>query len=231
MSSSVQQDEFQSEEENDDLEKQMESSDEEFENSIEQDYIICRDPSKRKPLSSVLALVGSFYQNEPRFMKLRMRPLVIRIHKYKMDTETHDYCLSQLELFHIFKDEDERKKCEDDIEFCYDTYMSNQKDINYVKSKSMPFMNYVEEAMEEAREIMQNNIGETLDPENEKLQNDCELEGVEDTEAFVAFEYGKEEGDKDSVPADKMFKRVEVKEIEILSQWSRTLDSLSTPAL
>ena len=62
-----------------------------------------------------------------------------------MDTETHDYCLSQLELFYIFKDEDERKKCEDDIEFCYDTYMNNQEDINYVKRKSMPFMNYVEE--------------------------------------------------------------------------------------
>ena len=225
LSSSVKLDEFQSEEENDDLEIQMESSDEEFENSIEQDYIICRDPSKRKPLSSVLALVGSFYQNEPRFMKLRMKPLVIRIHKYKMDTETHDYCLSQLELFYIFKDEDERKKCEDDIEFCYDTYMNNQEDINYVKRKSMPFMNYVEEAMEEARDIMHNDIGNLLDPENEKLEADCEHEGVEDTETFVAFEHGGEESDKDSLPADKMFKRVEINEVEILSQMTRDLDN------
>ena len=210
LSSSTDREEFQSNDENDDLELESESADESFENSIEQDFVICRDPRKRRPRDSVLALEGTFYQNEPRFMKLRSKPLVIRIHKYKMDTETHDYCLSQLELFYIFKDEDERKKCEEDIEFCYDTYMSNQEDINYVKRKSMPFMNYVEEAMDEARDIMHNVIGETLDPENEKLEADCEHEGVEDTETFVAFEHGGEESDKDSLPADKMFKRVEI---------------------
>ena len=225
MSASIKGEETQSEEETENIEETSESSNDNFENSIEQNFIINRDPAKRVPLRSVLKLEGKFYQNEPRFMKLRKTPLVIRFHKFKMDTDTHDYCLSQLELFYIFRDENERKKCEEDIEFCYDTFMRNRADINYVQKKSMPFMNYVEEAMEEAQEIMRNNIGDTLDPENEKLQEDCDNEGNEETDTFVAFEYGKEESDKDNLPAEKMFKRIEINEFEILSQLTRDLDN------
>ena len=208
-----------------DIEVSSETTNEKLENCIEQDFIICRDPNKRKPLQTVMSLEGTFYQGEPRHMRLRMTPLVIRIHKFKMDTETHDYCLSELELFHIFEDEMERKKCEEDIEFCYDTYMANQKDIMYVKKKSMPFMNAVEEAMETAQEIMHNDIGDILDPENEKDEGDLDLEGVEETENFIAFDYDKEPSDKDSLPAEKMFKRVEVSHIEILNKLTRDLDN------
>ena len=123
LSASVKhEDEFQSDNELEDTESNSEAAEEMFENSIEQDFIINRDPTKRKPLNSVITLEGTFYQGEPRFMKLRKTPLVIRIHKFKMDTETHDYCLSELELFYIFNDEKERKKCEEDIEFCYNSH-------------------------------------------------------------------------------------------------------------
>ena len=172
-----------------------------------------------------MALKGTFYQGEPRYMRLRGTPLVIRIHKFKMDTETHDFCLSELELFYIFEDQKERMKCEEDIEFCYNTYMANQKDIMYVKKKAMPFMTNVEEAMETAQEIMHNDIGDVLDPEHEQDQDDLDLEGVEETDNFIAFDYDKEPNENDSLPAEKMFKRVEVNQIEILSKLTRDLDN------
>ena len=172
-----------------------------------------------------MALKGTFYQGEPRYMRLRGTPLVIRIHKFKMDTETHDFCLSELELFYIFEDQKERMKCEEDIEFCYNTYMANQKDIMYVKKKAMPFMTDVEEAMETAQEIMHNDIGDILVAEHKKDQDDLDLEGVEETENFIAFDYDKEPNENDSLPAEKMFKRVEVNQIEILSKLTRDLDN------
>ena len=35
----------------------------------------------------------------------------------------------------------------------------------------MPFMNYVEDSMETAQEIVSNDIGDVLDPENEKYND------------------------------------------------------------
>ena len=122
------------------------------------------------------------------------------------DTETHDFCYSQLELYYIFKDEVERKRCEEDITFCYNTYMDNQGDINYVKRKAMPFMNYVEDAMETAKEIMTNDIGDILDPENEVAKDDDEAEGLKEPDSFVAFDYDKEP--EDSLPPAQLFKRI-----------------------
>ena len=217
-----QEEELQSDEENEELETKLEAFEDNFENSIHQDFIIARDASKRKKLETIIALEGSFYTGEPRFMKLRKKPLVIRIHKFKMDTETHDFCYSQLELYYIFKDEVERKRCEEDVQFCYQTYMDNQEDINYMKRKAMPYMNYVEDAMETAQEIVNNDIGDVLDPENEKDNEDAQVEGFQEPDSFVAFDYDKEP--QDSLPNEQLFKRIEVKEFEILSQKTRELD-------
>ena len=206
VSRTKEEDDSQSDDEKEELETKSEALEDNFENSIHQNFIIARDPSKRKQLETVIALEGSFYTGEPRFMKLRKKPLVIRTHKFKMDTETHDFCYSQLELYYIFKDEVERKRCEEDITFCYNTYMDNQGDINYVKRKAMPFMNYVEDAMETAKEIMTNDIGDILDPENEVAKDDDEAEGLKEPDSFVAFDYDKEP--EDSLPPAQLFKRI-----------------------
>ena len=215
-------DDSQSDEEKEELETNSDALEDNFENSIHQDFIIARDPNKRKPLETVMALEGSFYTGEPRFMKLRKKPLVIRVHKFKIDTETHDFCFSQLELFYIFKDEDEKLKCEQDVSFCYKVYMENQEDINYVKRKAMPYMNYVEDAMETAHEIVNNEIGDELDPELEKANEDDEAEGVKEPDSFVAFDYDQEP--QDSLPPAQLFKRIEVNELDVLSQKTRELD-------
>ena len=222
VSKTKQEDDSQSDDEKDELETNSEALEENFENSIHQNFIIARDPSKRKQLENVIALEGSFYTGEPRFMKLRKKPLVIRIHKFKMDTEIHDFCYSQLELYYIFKDESERKRCEEDISFCYKTYMDNKEDIDYVKRKAMPYMNYVEDAMETAQEIVNNDIGDVLDPELERDNEDAQVEGFQEPDTFVAFDYDKEP--QDSLPPAQLFKRIEVNELDVLSQKTRELD-------
>lgn len=100
--------------------------------------------------------------------------------------------------------------------------MENQDDINYVKRKAMPYMNYVEDAMETAQEIVNNEIGDELDPELEKANEDDEAEGVKEPDSFVAFDYDQEP--QDSLPPAQLFKRIEVNDFEVLSKKTQELD-------
>ena len=77
FSKTKQEDDSGSDEEKVELETDSEVLEDTFENSIHQDFIIARDPSRRKSLEKVMALEGSFYSSEPRFMKLRKQPHVI----------------------------------------------------------------------------------------------------------------------------------------------------------
>merc|ERR1712209_176515 len=119
-------------------------------------------------------------------MKLR-KPLVVRFHKFRKSTESHDYLFSELELFHVFMSEIERERCIEDFEYCLETYQNSLEDINYVRSKTMPFVNHVEDGLEKAETIYnEDNIAETLDPEAAKDNADCEDEGALDQEKFIA---------------------------------------------
>ena len=111
----------------DDLEKEDETIEESpkdgvLENKIESDFIIHLDLDKRKPLKPWVSLVGKFYRGEPKFMKLRQKRLVIRYHKFKRLDQTHEYIFSEMELYYIFKTTEERKKCQEDFDYCHKLY-------------------------------------------------------------------------------------------------------------
>ena len=194
------------------------------ENRIESDYIIHPDLDKRKPLPKYIKLVGKFYKGEPRNMRLRNKRLVIRYHKFKRLDETHEYCFSELELYFIFKDDKEREKCLNDPEYCYDFYMLNRPQIKYVKAKVMPFLNQVEEGIELADKIRDSEIGDILDPENEQGNEDAEKEGITETDEFVAFDYDKLMSETNTATNDRLFKRVEIMDMDLLMKNTRELD-------
>ena len=89
----------------------------------------------------------------------------------------------------------------------------------------MPFMHDVEEAIERAEELLnEDNIEEELDPEGAQDNAECEVEGVDDCGVFVAFDYDKHPKDKSKVKSS-LFKRVEVDEIGSLHLQTRNLDN------
>ena len=190
-------------------------------NNINQDYIICRDSKKRHHLPERIELTGEFLAAERQFMKLR-RPVVVRLHKFKKDGEPHEYYFSELELFHIFESQEEEDLCREHLDICLAVYNANIDDINYIKSKTMPFLKLVEKGQEMVNEANIDKIGEEIDPENEQLDEDCAEEDVEHTDQFVSFDY-----DKDPTPPSAptgLFKRIELGNIESLNKMTRELD-------
>ena len=223
-----------------DLKKELETSDEnqeslneegyddrllpeELENTIENDFIIHHDREKRKPLPKRIALEGEFYPGEPRYMKLR-RPLVVRYHKFKQSTESHDYLFAELELFHVFLSKKEREKCVEDFEYCLEIYNNSLEKINYVRSKTMPFLNHVEDSLEKAEQIYnKDNVSETLDPQAAQDNTECEAEGIHDQEQFVAFDFDKIE-ETYAEKSDALFKRIQLDDMDELNQKTLKLD-------
>ena len=138
-------------------------------NNIENDFIIALEPHKRDrlPSSVVCEVDGKNY-----YMK-RRKPQVIRLHKWKMETESHQYFFAELELYHVLSIE-ELKECHRSLDKCLEVYNENIEKINYVRNKTMPFMKHVEDAMEKA-EIVANidDIENALDAEGAQDNADC----------------------------------------------------------
>ena len=216
-----------SSDDNQDISEEDETDDKllpcDLDNTIEGDFIIHHDRKKRKPLPKRIALQGEFYPGEPRYMKLR-KPLVVRYHKFRKTTESHDYLFSELELFHVFLSKIERERCIDDFDYCLQTYQNNLENINYVRSKTMPFVNHVEDGLEKAENIYnEDNVAETLDPEAAQDNADCEDEGALDQEKFIAFDYDKLE-ETYAEKSDALFKRVQLDGLDELNQKTLNLD-------
>ena len=207
-----------------DEEVEVEEVDDE-DNTIHADYIIHKNKERRRPLPKQIQLVGNFNSGELTQMKLRKEPKVVRLHKFKKYSEPHEYYYAQLELYYIFRNDDERRHCEENEGICFSIYNNNIDYIKYASSKTMPFQNDVEEAIEKAEELMnEDDIEEELDPEGAQDNAECEVEGVDDCGEFIAFDYDKHPKDKSKVKSS-LFKRVEVDNIESLHQQTRNLDN------
>ena len=193
-------------------------------NTIHADYIIHMNKKRRKPLPKQIQLVGNFNSGELTQMKLKKEPKVVRLHKFKKYSEPHEYYYAQLELYYIFRNEDERRHCEENEGICLSIYNQNIEYIKYASSKTMPFLHDVEEAIERAEELMnEGDIEEELDPEGAQDNAECEVEGVDDCGEFVAFDYDKHPKDK-ATPKSSLFKRVEIDNIDSLHHQTRCLD-------
>ena len=104
-------------------------------------------------------------------MKLR-RPVVIRLHKFKKESEPHQFYFSELELFHIFESQKEEELCRENIDYCIAIYETNIDDINYVKRKTMPFLKLIEKGQELVKGANIDDVGFDLDPEHAQMEED-----------------------------------------------------------
>ena len=192
-------------------------------NTIDQDFVIALDPSKRIALPRIVELQGHFYQGEPKTMRLR-RSCAVRYHKFKRETQPHEYYFSELELYHDFHSTEEREKCQDDFNICLKIYLDHQDEINYVKSKAMPYLKATEDALELAQEISnEDDIEELLDAENAQDNADCLEDGNTDPGQFIAHDLDQLPQDDPYAPQG-LFKVVEPEETEVLNELTRQLD-------
>ena len=190
-------------------------------NLIHEDYIISRDPKLRLPLPRTLVLNGEFTAKERQFMKLR-RPVVVRLHKFKKDSEPHQFYFSELELFHIFESQKEEDLCKENLDYCLAVYQANIDDINYVKKKTMPFLKLIEKGQELVKKGNIDDVGFVLDPEHEQMDEDCAVENVEHTDKFVSLDYVKDPSPPQAPTG--LFKRIVLENIDALNKMARDLD-------
>ena len=139
---------------------------------------------ERRKLPQQLTL-RDLMPGEPIILNKRTFPRALRFFKKNYDLNPHYFYLSQLMLFHPFRDENELFP--DDPEKCEELYLKHKDDIKYRKAQLMPFLESVEEAQlifeqmkaDERRE-KEEAMGADLDPEME--QEIADLDDFEEEE-------------------------------------------------
>ena len=207
------------------LEIEEESDFEEDTNTIEDDFIIALDPAKRGTFTIPKQIEVEF--EGKKYTMRRRKPQVVRLHKWKMEVEPHNYFFAELELYHVFEDSETLEECRESLDKCLEIYNANIESINYVRRKTMPFMKHVEDQMEKAEVIAnEDDIADALDSEAAKDNADCAGEEVEETDNFVAhdIENAPKESESKNVNSDRLFKRIEIDDEETLRNKTRSLD-------
>ena len=119
---------------------------------------------------------------EPRFMRRRSRQ-VVRYHKINRTKHPHEYYYSELQLYSKFVKEKELEP--DDIDKCKRLFEKEASTIKNVKSVLMEHLESAEEGTERAQELMNSNIGDTLDPALAQENEDLAGMGFEEDPDFV----------------------------------------------
>ena len=158
-------------------------------------------------------------ENEPGFMRLRT-PMVVRFTKFNRLKKPHEYKLSQLQLFHPFITEEElfpsdQDQCESLFnELDFDGNLKLKK----VKAQVLEHMDDVQEARENTESIIDlAAIGEQIDPENEQVEGDCELEGFIEDPRTLQTELDNEEENSGKKRKD-FYRKIELSSEEELKE-------------
>ena len=118
---------------------------------------------------------------EPRYLRLRSFPLVVRLHKFNITKERHEYLYSELLQYRAFRCEEQLSR--NDEKQCAELYRetANGEEITKVvklKNILMEHQESVQEGKSKAEAILSDAVGEQLDPELEQELQDGELEGM-----------------------------------------------------
>ena len=191
---------------------------------IKDNFLISPNASERSGLPRIVQLVGDSVAGESNFLKIR-KPLALRFHKFKKTTEPHEFYLSEMELYKPFRKDTELHF--DDFENCERLYNGSLPEIQYVKSHVMEFLENVEEARENAQEIINEEIAAAMDAEAEQDNADCNEMAPEEGAGFVALdpESLQQNNDSENVTSEGPFKRIEILEENILRDRTDSLDN------
>ena len=177
-------------------------------------FLITGDPDeRRRPIPQILTLENPL-PGEPKILHKRTFPRALRFFKKKFDMNPHRYYLTELMLYHPFRDENELFP--DDPTKCEELYLKNMDQIKMVKAQVMPFLESVEEAQliyEEMKaqeeQDVQERMGADLDPENEQEIADLDDEDDEEHPDYYHIDPDQVEVDPtDDVRSRPVFKAI-----------------------
>lgn len=198
--------------------------------------IVSWDPDLETPLPTIIKLDKALG-----IMKLRCQPAVLRQHKYKEDLDPHEYFYSQLVLYKPWRLEEE-ELCAHNLEGCINLFNEMDEDeagepqanqrtkIEKTRGGLFPMKNDVEEAramMEELPDTRTQHIGDSLDPENEKDNEDQADEGIEEAEEHAARNPGNlasEDNHSKGTGESSVYRRVDISNLDEMRQSARQLD-------
>ena len=192
-------------------------------------YIMTPDNSDIKiPLPEHMKLAPK-YPGENNILRKRRFPAAIRFNKKRINTNPHKYFLSELMLYYPFRDE-KRDLHSDNEDLCAQLYLREKENIAKVKAQVMEHLENVDEARYMVEEYLKTkegteDIGLQLDPEKEQEIADCNMEEEEyhpdfnhlDPDELISAE-------STSVIRERMFKPIEIGNIDDLKEQTRKLD-------
>ena len=160
---------------------------------------------------------------EPKFMRRRIRR-VARFHKINRTKHPHEYYFSELQLYSKFTKESELEP--DDMEKCkllfeMKSVHNHTSKIQNVKTFLMKYLDTVEEGKENAKDIVDSNIGDILDAALEQDNDDCEEAGITDHPDFIF----KDPSDMiERSTEERRYKAINLYDEPTLDHVSQTLD-------
>ena len=103
------------------------------------------------------------------YMKIRSYPAVLRKHKFRMDTQYHEFLFSDLLLYTPWRKESSLYY--HNFDKCLELYESKRESITFVQETLFPHMNTVQESqllLETASDHRSTHIGDVINPQHEQ---------------------------------------------------------------
>ena len=129
-----------------------------------------------------------------------------------------------MELYTHFRKESELFP--EDIVKCEERYNSQKNSIQYIKSRVMEFLQVVEEARENAEEILNEEVAIELDSEANQDNAECNLLGTGDVDSFITLDSEgiQKTTDDLNLATEGVYKRIEIQNEDVLRERTDTLD-------
>ena len=171
------------------------------------------------------------YPGEPKIMRKRKGPAVLRYHKGNKENRYEEWMLKELMLYTPYRETD----LDDYENNTAEMYRKKESWIKSVKSKVMEHLESVEEArymMEQStKEIDMTDIGIQLDAAHEQDQADCQLEGVAEHPDFLHLDTDGIEINAKMTAQTGIFKKILVPSLPELREETRKLDKFQRKAI
>ena len=218
------------EEEDDPEEEKVHSKDDIDESDKQRFHYIMTESDEKVPLPDLIE-ISDLYPGEPKWMRKRKGPAVIRYHQVKKDNDYERWMLKELMLYTPFREAD----LDDYEKNTAEMYRQKESWIRIVKGKVMEHLESVEEArymMEQAtKEDDLKDIGIQIDAALEQDQEDCQLEGLIEHPDYIHLDTdGIEQSDNGNVKTG-IFKKIEIPSLSTLREETRKLDKFQREAL
>ena len=193
-------------------------------------HFIMVEGDERIELPEVIE-INNPYPGEPKYMRKRKGPAVIRYHKGNRDKDYESWMLKELMLFTHYREKD----LDDYENNTAEIYKKKESWIRNVKSKVMEHLESVEEArymVEQAnKEVDTEQIATQMDAAFEQDQDECREEGDSLHPDYHHLDTdGIEQGSSNS-NAGSIFKKISIPSISKLREDSRKLDKFQKEVL